>query len=242
MVEWSGLVGCGGGFGMWGGPIVRGHGMPYPTGAALWRRLFLHHFDVEGDGYGVADHLVAAGHGVAHENHAEILTIDFGGGGGTAAGPHYLDDFGGAGDVEGYFFSDAVKGEVAGHFRGAFAGAPDFCGLKSDGGIFGYVEEMIAFEIVVAVLHAGVQGVDVDGGVDCGFGDVLVVELDCAGEFCEFSLDVGDAEVANGELGVGVGGVQLPRGGLGGGGGCGEEYCEAECDQGFFQWGLLGDL
>jgi hypothetical protein len=36
----------------------------------------------------------------------------------------------------------------------------------------------------------------------------------------------------------------LPGGGLGmcGGDGRGEEYCEAEGDQGFFHWGLLGDF
>ncbi len=53
--------------------------------------------------------------------------------------------------------------------------------------------------------------------VDGGFGDVLVVELHCAGNFREFTLDVGDAQVADGELGVGVGGVELPGGGLGSG-------------------------
>ena len=153
-----------------------------------------YHFDVEGDGYGVADHFVAAGEIVGHVDHAEILAIDFGDGGGAAAGAvHYLDGLGGAGHVEGDFFGDAVEGEVARHFGGAIAGADNFRGLKSDGGKFGYVEEMIAFEVVVAVLHAGVEGGDVDGGGDGGFGDVLVVEIDCAGNFCEFALDVGDA-------------------------------------------------
>jgi len=201
------MVGGGGWLDAGAGPSYAGAACRAPTDAAPWRRLFLHHFDVEGDGYRVTDHLVAAGHGVAHENHAEILTIDFGGGGSAAASAHDLDDFGWTSYVEGYFFRDAVKGEVAGHLGGVVAGVCDFCGLKSDGGIFGYVEEVTAFEIVVAVLHAGVQGVDVNGGVDCGFGDVLVVELDCAGYFSEFALDIRDTEVADGELGVGVGGV-----------------------------------
>ena len=197
MVGWWGWLDAVAGLDCGAAPLCAGTACRAPTGALPWHRLFLHHFDVECDGYRVADHLVAAGHGVAHENHAEILTIDFGGGGSAAASAHYLDDFGWARDVEGYFFSDAVKGEVAGHFGGALASAYDFCGLKSDGGKFAHVEEMIALEIVVTVLHAGVQGVNVNGGVDCGFGDVLIVELDCAGEFCEFSLDVGDAEVAD---------------------------------------------
>jgi len=177
------------------------------------------HFDIESDSYDVADHFVAAGEVVGHVDHAKILTIDFSGGGGAAAGAHDLDDFGGAGDVEGYFFADAVEGEVTGHFCGAFAGADNFGGLECDGGVFGYVEEVIAFEVVVAVLYAGVQGVGVDACGDCGFGDVLVIEIDCAGNFCEFALDVRDAQVADGKLGVAVGGVQLPGGGLGVGGG-----------------------
>src|ERR1700722_977374 len=148
---------------------------------------FFYHFYVEGDGYGVADHFVAAGECVAHVDDAEILAIDFGGGGGAAArAVHYLDGLGGAGHVESYFFGDAVDGEGAGHLGG-----------------------------VVAVLHAGVEGGDVDACGDCGFGDVLVVKLYCAGYFCEFALDVGDAEMADGELGVGVGRVELPGGGLG---------------------------
>src|SRR5580692_6646344 len=182
---------------------------------------FFYHFDVAGDGYAVADHLVAAGEGVGHEDHAEILAIDFGGGGRAAAGAHGLNGFGGAADVEGHFFGDAVEGEVAGHFCGAFAGADNSCGLEGDGGKFGCVQEMIAFEVVVAMLHAGVEGGDVDGGGDGGFRDVLIVEFDRAGYFGEFALDVGDAEVADGELGVGVRGVQLPGGGLGVGGGGG---------------------
>src|SRR5271169_6419273 len=94
---------------------------------------FFYHFNVEGDGYGVADHFVAAGESVAHEDDTEILTIDFGGGGGAAAGAaHYLDGFGGAGDVEGDFFGDTVDGEVAGHFGGVFAGLRDFCGLEGE--------------------------------------------------------------------------------------------------------------
>jgi hypothetical protein len=169
--------------------------------------LLFCHFDIEGDGYGVADHFVAAREAVGHVDHAEILAIDFGGGGGAAAGAHSLDDFGGAGDVEGDLFGDAVQGKVAGHFGSAFAAADNFAGLECDAGVFGYVKEVIAFEVVVAVLHAGVQGVDVNACGDCRFGDVLVVEIDCAGKFCEFALDVGDAQMADGKLSVGVGGV-----------------------------------
>ena len=156
--------------------------------------LFFYHFYVQGDGNGVADHLVAAGESVAQVDDAKILAIDFGGGGGAASGAaHCLNGFGGTRDVERDFFGYTVDGEVAGHFGGAVAGAPDFCGLEGDGGKFGDVEEMIAFEVVVAWLHAGVERVDVNARGDCGFGDVLVVELYCAGEFCEFALDVGDA-------------------------------------------------
>ena len=120
--------------------------------------LFFYHFYVEGDGYGVANHFVAAGEGVAHVDDAKILAIDFGGGGGAAArAVHNLDGLGGAGHVEGDFFADAVNGEVARHFGGVVAGLPDFGGLKSDCGKLGDVEEMVALEVVVAVLHAGVE-------------------------------------------------------------------------------------
>ena len=166
-----------------------------PLRAQHWNtRLFFYHFYVEGDGYCVADHFVAAGEGVGHVDDAEILAIDLGGGGRAAArAVHHLNGLGGAGYLEGGFFGDAVDGEVAGHFGGAVAGADDSCGLKSDGGVFGDIEEMIALEVVVAALHAGVDGGDLDRGVHGGFGDVLVVELHRAGNFREFTLDVGDA-------------------------------------------------
>src|SRR5271166_3079247 len=66
--------------------------------AAVW--LLFDHFDVEGDGDGVADHLVAAGKRVGHVDEAEILAIDLGSGGSAASRSHHLDDFGGAGDIE----------------------------------------------------------------------------------------------------------------------------------------------
>src|ERR1700723_2366413 len=175
------MVGGGGWLDAGAGPSYAGAACRAPTDAALWRRLFLHHFDVEGDGYRVTDHLVAAGHGVAHENHAEILTIDFGGGGSAAASAHDLDDFGWTSYVEGYFFRDAVKGEVAGHLGGVVAGVCDFCGLKSAGGIFGYVEDVIAFEIVSRFLHPGSREFDVMVAFDFGFENVLVVNLNCDG-------------------------------------------------------------
>src|SRR3984893_16369291 len=107
----------------------------------MYARLFFHHFYVERDGYCVADHLVAAGESVAHVDDAEILTIDFCGGGGAAArAVHNLDGLGRAGYVEGDFFGDAMDGEVADHFGGAIAGADNFRGLKSDGGGFGDIE------------------------------------------------------------------------------------------------------
>src|ERR1700683_5290071 len=96
----------------------KGAGLRMPMQAAS---LLFCHFDIEGDGYDVADHFVAAGEVVGHVDHAEILAIEFGGGGGAAAGAHGLDDFGGAGDVEGDFFGDAAESEIAGHFCGAIA-------------------------------------------------------------------------------------------------------------------------
>ena len=84
---------------------------------------FFYHFYVEGDGYCVADHFVAAGEGVAQVDDAEILAIDFGNGGSAASGAaHCLDGFGGAGYVEDDFFGNAVNSEVAGHFGGVVAG------------------------------------------------------------------------------------------------------------------------
>src|ERR1700733_10497989 len=129
----------------------KGAGLRMPMPAAS---LLFCHFDIEGDGYDVADHFVAAGEVVGHVDHAEILAIDFSSGGGAAAGAHGLDDLGGAGDVEGHFFADAVEGEVAGHLCAAFASADNFGGLKCDGGVFGHIEKVIALEVVVAVLHA----------------------------------------------------------------------------------------
>ncbi len=106
---------------------------PAPPGATLVTRLLRHHFDVEGDGYCVADHLVAAGEGVGHVDHAEILAIDFGGGGGAAAGAHHLDDLVGpvTSKVTSLVTPWMVRLPVI--LEVSSPVADDFCGLKSDG-------------------------------------------------------------------------------------------------------------
>jgi len=94
------------------------------------------HFQVDRDGDIVADHAAVGAD-------AEVLAVDFGGGGGAHAlvAPGILD--GGSGDfhIENGFLGDALDGEIASDFE--LTGACRFylLGLEGEGGVLGYVEK-----------------------------------------------------------------------------------------------------
>ena len=72
------------------------------------------------------------------------------------------------------------------------------------------VEKVVGLEVLVALDDPGGERVDVNGRVDPGLGHVLAVELDGAGDRAEVAADIRDAQVAHGELGAGVGRIDLP--------------------------------
>src|SRR5262249_36936088 len=120
---------------------------------------------------------------------AVILAIDFCGGigGDASVAPGILDRIGRAFDVENNFFGDAANGEIAGDFQLAGRNVFNFLGFKGDRGVFSGVEEPVAAEIVVALGFAGVNGSGVNGDVDGGFGNVLIVPDDSAVDTLELA-------------------------------------------------------
>src|SRR5882672_11465960 len=148
--------------------------------------VFLDQFDVDDDGNIVADNDAA----VVQSSvplHAEVLAIDFGGGGRGVAGvaPGILDGSGWTFHVEYNFLGRAADGEVAGDLKFAGRKLLDLLGLESNRRVVGDIEEFFTAQVVIAVGHAGVHGVSVNGDFDGGLGDVLVIEDDRAGHFTE---------------------------------------------------------
>src|SRR5260370_8738075 len=73
-----------------------------------------------------------------------------------------------------------------------------------------YVEEILALQVRVSLRLSGVDGTRVDGGPDFGFGDVVFITFQEAGDRSEFSQHIRDHHVLDLELGRGVNAIDRP--------------------------------
>src|SRR5215813_7982179 len=171
-------------------------------------RGFLDHFQVDGDVDVVADHHAAAVD-VGVPLHAIVLAVDFRGGAGGDPGvaPGIFHRIGRALYVENHFLAHAVNGQVSGDFELAGRDVLNLFGLEGNGGVFGGVEELFTAEILVALGFAGIDGLGVDGDVDHGFADVLIVPNHRAVHSLELAAHGRNHEVPYGEAGGGVRGL-----------------------------------
>ena len=176
-------------------------------------QLLLVHLDVDGDLDLVAKHWRSE---LGAE--VEVGALDGGGGGEAADEAALLVLLWGRGavNVEDDGLGDAGEGEVAFDLQVA-GGAGDLGGLKMDGGELSDVEEVGALEVVVAGGDRGVDGGGVQISDDAGLGGVFLVPDDRAGDLADGAADVGDAHVADLEVRLRVGGIDVPGAGLGGG-------------------------
>src|SRR5258706_15198779 len=67
-----------------------------------------------------------------------------------------------------------------------------------------YVEEIRALQVRISLRLPGVDGIRVDGGPNCGFGDVIFITFQDAGDRSEFSQHIRDHQVLDLELRRGV--------------------------------------
>jgi hypothetical protein len=192
--------------------------------------LLLVHFDVDGD----LD-FVAEGGGSELGAEVEVGALDDGGGFEAADEVALLVLLRGDGAVyvEDDGLGDAGEGEVAFDLEVA-DDAGDLGGFKVDLGELDGVEEVRALEVRVAGGHGGVDGVGVEVGDDGALGGVLLVPLDLAPDDGDGAADVGDAEVADLEVRLGVRGVDGPGAGLSGSNAGGEQRGGGESDQARF--------
>ena|SRR5215469_18444427 len=86
-----------------------------------------------------------------------------------------------------------------------------------------YVKEIRALQVRISLRLPGVDGIRVDGGPNFGFGDVIFITFQDAGDRSEFSQHIRDHHVLDLELGRGVNAIAAPvlvsgirRGALGG--------------------------
>src|SRR5260370_3621557 len=73
-----------------------------------------------------------------------------------------------------------------------------------------YVEEIRALQVCVSLRLPGVDGTRVDGRPNFGFGDVIFMTFQNAGDRSEFSQHVRDHHVLDLELGCGVNAIDNP--------------------------------
>ena len=104
-------------------------------------------------------------------------------------------------------FDDTVEGQVADHLRLAGSRRGGLVGDKGDGRVFGDIQKVIAFDMLVALRIAGVEAVGVDGSIDAQARQVGGVIFYGAADLGEFASNVGDGQVSNGEVGAAVRGV-----------------------------------
>src|SRR6266704_736987 len=194
---------------------------PSPLGsvARLGRSRF-DQLDVEGDRDFVADHHPAAVQfGVPL--HAEILPVDFSRAGDPSAliAPGILDRSCRTLYFQDNLLADSTNRQIARHLQLAFANWLDFLRLERQCRVVGDVKKMLAAEVFVAVGNASIHR----GGVNCdlhgGLCNVLVIELNRAGNFREVSPHVRNPQMPHREVSRRMGRVDLPRGT---GGSCGE--------------------
>src|SRR5262249_42835251 len=184
------------------------------TGRKLLGR-FLDHLEIDGDVDLVADHHAAAIN-VGIPLHAIVLAVDFGRGARGHAGvaPRIFHLIRRTFDIEDNFLCDAANGEVTGDFEFAGRDVFHFFGFESDGGVFGGIKKLFAAEVLVALGFTGVDRFGIDGNVDGGLADVLVVPIYGAVYAFELAAHGGNHEVLDGEASGRVRGIDLPsRGG-----------------------------
>src|ERR1700722_6394279 len=107
-----------------------------------------------------------------------------------------------------------MDGQVAGDGE-AISLFLDVRGLEGHGGEFLRVKEVGALEMAVALLVLRVDGGDIDGDCEGGFGVVGFDAIQYAGHSAELAFYVGDHHVLDLELGRGMGGIDVPGGGGG---------------------------
>ena len=73
-----------------------------------------------------------------------------------------------------------------------------------------YVEEIRALQVGISLRLPGVYGIRADGGPNFGFGDVIFITLQDAGDRSEFSQHIRDHHVLDLELGRGVNAIDRP--------------------------------
>src|SRR5437879_4174245 len=76
-----------------------------------------------------------------------------------------------------------------------------------------YVEEICALQVRISLRLPGVDGIRVDGGPNFGFGDVIFITFQDAGDRSEFSQHIRDHHVLDLELGRGMNAIDNPGAG-----------------------------
>src|SRR5882762_1823747 len=73
-----------------------------------------------------------------------------------------------------------------------------------------YMEEIRALQVRISLRLPGVDGIRVDGGPNFGFGGVIFITFQDAGDRSEFSQHIRDHHVLDLELGRGVNAIDRP--------------------------------
>src|SRR5690606_35228142 len=127
---------------------------------------------------------------------------------------------------------DTVDAQLAGHFQPALADRLDAGAGEGGDGVVGDVEEIGGEQVLVQLPDTGADAVDGDLRLDAGTGRILGVVDDAAFDAVEAAGDVREAEVAVGELDLGVGGVDHIGVGRQDGGGAGQQGDSEQVTQG----------
>src|ERR1700733_12022796 len=89
----------------------------------------------------------------------------------------------------------AVDGERTGNEEVSIGAARDARRAEGEGGEFIHIEKVGTLEMRIALGVAGIDGGDIDGCFDAGFGDIGGIVGELAGDTCELPADVGDHQV-----------------------------------------------
>ncbi len=192
-------------------PFFNGAVLAVKTSAAGRRRGALDQFHVDHDGDFVADHHAAAIQR-AVPGEAPVLAVNRRAGGRSHVQipPLILDCLRGALDRERDFLRRPVHRQVADQLELARSAGFDAFRLEGQRRVLLHVEEIRAFQVLVTIFHARVDGGGVDGCLDRGFRRIGGIVLDAAGDLAELAFHVRDHHVADGELRRGVRRVDLP--------------------------------
>ena len=175
---------------------------------------FLDQFDVQMDMYVVAEHH-AAGFERSVECHPEIAALDGSGGfgAGSQISPGILGFRPRAFHLQRDRFGDTPEGQIADDLPLVLAIRDHALGDEGDLGIVRGIQKIRAFYVRIALLIVGMQGVDIDAGVDLAVGRVDGVEDHVAGYAAESSSNIGNHEVPDLESGAGMGRIDSISGG-----------------------------